>query len=83
MEWDIPTMIVIADAKKRVTLPTRPGYCFDVQACGDDKFVLTRLAPVGQRPVRVTIATQAGFSIGKTGKEINLVALKEALDEFP
>jgi hypothetical protein len=35
-------MTVIADNKKRVTLPTKPGERFDLQSVGRDKFVLTR-----------------------------------------
>ena len=46
-------MTVIADNKKRVTLPTSPGERFDVQAFGGDKFVLTRLAPVELRPAKI------------------------------
>jgi hypothetical protein len=41
-------MTVIADSKKRVTLPTKPGERFDVQVFGEDKYVLTRLAPVAR-----------------------------------
>jgi len=36
-------MTVIADNKKRVTLPTKPGERFDVRTFGDEKFILTRL----------------------------------------
>ena len=39
-------MTVIADNKKRVTLPTRPGERFDLQAVGEDQFILIRLKPV-------------------------------------
>jgi hypothetical protein len=35
-------MPVIADNKKRVPLPTKPGERFDLQSVGRDKFVLTR-----------------------------------------
>ena len=40
-------MTVIADNKKRVTLPTKPGERFDVQTFGDEKFILH-----GSRPLR-------------------------------
>jgi hypothetical protein len=39
-------MTVVADNKRRVTLPTRPGERFEVQAFEEDKFILTRLVPV-------------------------------------
>jgi hypothetical protein len=35
-------MTVIADNKKRVTLPTKPGERFDLQRIGQDIFILTR-----------------------------------------
>jgi hypothetical protein len=76
-------MTVIADNKKRVTLPTKPGERFDVRTFGDEKFILTRLAPVEARPANVTIRKRAGFSVGKLGHPINEAALREALAEFP
>ena len=76
-------MTVIADSKKRVTLPTKPGERFDVQAIGQDKFILTRLAPVPDRPANVKIQKKDGFSVGKLDHKIDEAALKEALAEFP
>ena len=76
-------MTIIADNKKRVTLPTKPGERFDVQAFGDEKFILTRLAPVEARPAKVKILKRAGYSVGKLGHPINQAALREALAEFP
>jgi hypothetical protein len=76
-------MTVIADNKKRVTLPTKPGERFDVQSFGNDRFVLTRLAPVKPRSTKVTIVKRGGFSVGKLGHSINMAALQKALDEFP
>lgn len=76
-------MTVTADDKKRVTLPTKPGARFDVQAFGDEKFVLTRLVPVALRPAKVSIIREAGFSVGKSDRKINEAALQEALNEFP
>ena len=81
--WDNPTMTVIADNKKRVTLPTKPGERFDLQAVGQDQFVLTRLAPVIPRASRVKIQRKEGFTIGKLDHPINEAALQEALAEFP
>ena len=76
-------MTIIADNKKRVTLPTKPGERFDVQIFGDEKFILTRLAPVEARPAKVKILKRAGYSVGKLGHPINQAALREALAEFP
>ncbi|HEY1663028.1 MAG TPA: hypothetical protein VGI03_11475 [Verrucomicrobiae bacterium] len=72
-------MTVIADNKKRVTLPTKPGERFDLQAFGKDKFVLTRLEPVKTRPASVKIQKKDGFTIGKLDHAISEVALEEAL----
>ena len=76
-------MIVIADNKKRVTLPTRPGERFNLQTVGQDKFILTRLAPVSTRPTRVKIQKKDGFTVGKLDHPINEKALQEALTGFP
>ena len=75
-------MTVIADNKKRVTLPTKPGERFDVQKVGDEKFILTRLAPIAGRTAKVTFKKVGGFTVGKLGHPINEAALKEALAEF-
>ena len=76
-------MTVIADNKKRVTLPTKPGERFDVQTVGAEKFILTRLAPIEGRTAKVTFKKVDGFTVGKLGHPINEAALKEALAEFP
>ena len=76
-------MTVIADNKKRVTLPTKPGERFDVQTVGDKKFILTRLAPIEGRTAKVTFKKVDGFTVGKLGHPINEAALKAALAEFP
>lgn len=55
-------MTVIADSKKRVTLPTKPGERFDLQNFGGDKFVLTRLAPV-EKPARVRLFKKHGCAL--------------------
>jgi hypothetical protein len=76
-------MTVIADNKKRVTLPTKPGERFDLQAAGKDKFILTRLAPVQVRAARVKIQKKHGFTVGQLDHPINEAALQEALADFP
>lgn len=76
-------MTVIADNKKRVTLPTSPGERFDLQALGKDKFILTRLAPVKVRAAGVKLRKKDGFTVGKLDHAIDGAALREALAEFP
>ena len=76
-------MTVIADNKKRVTSPTKPGKRFDLQRIGRDKFILTRLAPVPTRPANVKLLKKDGFTVGKLDHPISEAALREALAEFP
>lgn len=76
-------MTVIADNKKRVTLPTKPGERFDVQTFGNEKFVLTRLAPVKARPAKVIFKKVNGYTVAQLDHPIDEAALKEALAEFP
>ncbi len=76
-------MTVVADSKKRVTLPTKPGERFDVQMFGVDKYILTRLVTAKPRPAKATIVVKDGFSVGKSKHKINAAALQQALDEFP
>jgi len=76
-------MTVIADNKKRVTLPTKSGERFDLQAMGQDKFILTRLAPITVRAASVRMQKKQGFTVGKLGHAINVAALQAALAEFP
>jgi exosome complex RNA-binding protein Csl4 len=82
--WDIPTMTVIADSKKRVTLPAKPGERFDVQVVREGQIVLTRLEPVRSRPAKVTVRKVGGrYSVGRVDRPISEAALREALAEFP
>lgn len=76
-------MTVIADNKKRVTLPTKPGERFDLQSVGQDKFVLTRLAPVQVRPAKVIFKKVGGYTVAETNHPIDLEAINRALEEFP
>ncbi len=76
-------MTVITDNKKRVTLPTKPGERFDLQAMGRDKFILTRLTLVAVRTASVRMQKKQGFTIGKLNHAINETALQAALAEFP
>jgi hypothetical protein len=75
-------MTVIADNKKRVTLPTRPGERFDLQAYGGDKFVLTRLVPV-EKTGKVRLVKRHGCTVAVNGRKITQAATRRLLDEFP
>jgi hypothetical protein len=76
-------MTVIADNKKRVTLPTQPGERFDVRVLGDGQFILTRLEPSHPRPAKVTVRKIGRYSVGHLDRAISETALHEALAEFP
>ena len=76
-------MTVIADNKKRVTLPTNPRERFDLQSVGTDQFILTRLAPVRVRPAKVTFKKVGGYTVGELGHSIDEAALQKALEDFP
>jgi len=76
-------MTVIADNKKRVTLPTKPGERFDVQSYGCDKFILTRLAPVEPRRAKVKFKKVNGYTVAETDHPIDVNAINRALEEFP
>ena len=74
-------MTVIADSKKRITLPTKPGERFDVQTFGDDKYVLTRLERV--TPPRARIVKRGGRSYLTNGRTITNADVQKAMEEFP
>jgi hypothetical protein len=80
--WDNPTMTVIADSKKRVTLPTTPGERFDLQSINGDKFILTRLAPV-ERPGKIRLVKRHGCTIAVSKRKITQEETRKLLDEFP
>lgn len=84
-KWEIPTMTVVADNKKRVTLRlARPGDRFDVQAASDGHYILTKLEPVPSRgAARVRIEKRGQYHVGVLNRPINEEALKDALAEFP
>lgn len=73
-------MTVIADNKKRVTLPTKPGECFDVQSFGGDTFVLTRLAPVKSK---IRLVKKHGCTVAVSSRKITQAETRKLLDEFP
>ena len=72
-------MTVIADAKKRVVLPSaEPGDRFDLQL-SEGKVVLTRLEPV--KPT-VHYSHKGGLLLAKTERPITWSETRKALDEF-
>jgi hypothetical protein len=75
-------MTVIADNKKRVTLPTKPGERFDLKAFGEDKFILTRLAPV-ERMETVRLVKKNGYTVAVGTRPISQAEVRKFLDEFP
>jgi hypothetical protein len=81
--WDNFAVRVIADNKKRVALPIKPGERFDVRVVGDGKFVLTKLEPSRPRPAKVTMRNIGRYSVGHLSRPISETALQEALAEFP
>jgi hypothetical protein len=74
-------MTVIADNKKRVTLPTKPGERFDLQSFGNDKFVLTRLEPV--KPGKIRLIKKNGYTVAVSSRKITQAETRKLLDEFP
>jgi hypothetical protein len=84
-KWEIPTMTVVTDNKKRVTLRlAKPGDRFDVQVVSDGNYILTKLEPVRMRgAAKVQIEKRGQYHVGVLDQPINEEALKEALAEFP
>jgi len=81
--WDIPTMTVIADSKKRVTLRTaKPGDRFDVQVSGDGKLVLTPLV-ADTKPDQVRLVKKHGYTVAVGTRTITQEQVRKFLDEFP
>lgn len=76
-------MTVTADDKRRVRIPAQPGARFDVQIISDDKFVLTRLAPVEPPAPKTVLRSENGFTVGDSGQPVNAAALAAALKELP
>ena len=77
-------MRVVADAKKRVTLPSvKPGDSFEIRTTGKGTFILIRLETAPTRRARVKIEKRGRFSVGVSNQPVDEQALKEALAEFP
>ena len=73
-------MTVIADNKKRVTLPdAKPGDRFDLQFAPDGSVVLRRLEPVKRS---VTYVKRKGLLLARTDQPINWTETREAIDKY-
>jgi hypothetical protein len=83
-KWEIPTMTVVADNKKRVTLRlAKPVDRFDVQVASAGNYILTKLEPVQQTGnAKVRIEKRGQYHVGVLDHSINEEALKEAISEF-
>jgi hypothetical protein len=82
--WELPTMTVVTDAKRRVTLRlAKPGDRFDVRVSGEGQFVLTRLEPVNPRPAKVRIEQRGPFHVGVLEHTLEESAIRRAIAEFP
>ena len=77
-------MTVVADEKRRVSLPAiQPGDTFQVQVAGDGKIVLTLIESLSQAPTKVHVEKHNGFSVGVLDRPIDEQALQQALEDFP
>lgn len=78
--WDNPTMTVVADSKKRITLPdAKPGDAFDVQFATDGSVVLRKLVPAERR---VEAVRKDGRVILRATAPISLVETLEAIEKY-
>ncbi|MGA2555714.1 MAG: hypothetical protein ABSG04_05515 [Verrucomicrobiota bacterium] len=84
-KWEIPTMTVVADNKKRVTLHlAKPGDRFDVQVASGGNFILTKLVPAQPMgSAKIRIEKRGPYHVGVLDQPVNEQALNEAVAEFP
>jgi phage FluMu protein gp41 len=80
--WEVPTMTVVADAKKRVTLRTaKAGDTFDVEVTNEGKVILTKLVPAATKPIR--LVKRHGYSVAIGPARITQEQVRKLMDEFP
>jgi hypothetical protein len=75
-------MILVADAKRRVTLPklVHPGDAFYLETVAEGRFVLKRL----EKPAHKTkLSRKSGFLVASTGRRITMAQTRASLNEFP
>jgi hypothetical protein len=75
-------MIVIADSRRRVTLPrpAHPGDAFALEPSGEGQWVLSRLE---KRAAKVKLSREKGFLVASTGRPITMAQTRALMDEFP
>jgi hypothetical protein len=77
-------MTVTADSKQRVMLPSaRPGDLFQVQDAGEGRFLLTKMAPVEDRPPGGRLEKRGQYTVLVGGKSVSDEVLEAALADFP
>jgi hypothetical protein len=78
--WKNPIMSVTVDNCRRVILPeAKPGEEFDVQTQGDGVFVLRRLVPVKDRPMRARLVKRNGRTVVVTEHPLDERLIKELI----
>jgi hypothetical protein len=84
MMWEIPTMTTTADSRKRVILAAaKPGDRFDVQVSPDGAFILRRLKPVADQPVKGRLKKRGKYTVVVTDKPVDMKLVKKLLADFP
>jgi hypothetical protein len=75
-------MIVIADGRRRVTLPkpAHPGDAFAIETAGEGKFLLSRLE---KSPRKIKFSREKGFLVASAGRTITMAQTRALMDEFP
>jgi hypothetical protein len=75
-------MIIVADSRRRVTLPepAHPGDAFAVEKTDAGQFVLTRLE---KAPRKVTLKRKQGLLLATNGRRITMAQTRALMDQFP
>ena len=86
--WDYPTMTVITDAKRRVTLPKqfKPGDAFDIVTEGNQIVMHKLERPERRSAAKVTITKRRGtHPVGTVAgmKPLTTESVKRLLEEIP
>ena len=83
--WDFPTMSVVVDSKRRVRLPdlVEPQQEYSAERTSPGVIVLRLQQPVEDKPAKVTITMENGYTVGSVDRPIDLDVINRLLDEFP
>lgn len=78
-------MIIIADARRRVTLPksAKPGDAFAIEATGEGQFLLSRLEKPVRAAGKVKYTMEKGYLVASHDKIITMAQTRALMDEFP